>query len=363
MIGNLLYIGNNIRKIQTGGDAVNVRNFSLLKTLLEEKFYHYEIKENSGRFNTFINLINRNIGGIHNNDYHQIVEAVKRYNINSVFLWSSKLGKLAKFLKANIPEIKIITFLHNIEKQYNSEELKLNHSIKNRFISAIVNYNEALAIKKSDILITLNNRDTSLMKSLYGVQSSFELPISFEDHYNAEKANILYTSKSTHPFKLLFIGSNFFANNNGMNWFLTEVMPYLTDVELTIAGKGMSSVFKESVNIKVYDFVEDLSELYYSTDVVIAPIFYGGGMKTKTAEALMYGCPIVGTKESFEGYDLDYSKIGGIAQTPNDMIDLINRLKNQPSLIDNRRYAREVFLRKYCIDSSIEILKDHLLKA
>ncbi len=39
-------------------------------------------------------------------------------------------------------------------------------------------------------------------------------------------------------------------------------------------------------------------------DYIISPIFVGGGMKVKTCEALMYGKNIIGTSESFEGYDI-----------------------------------------------------------
>lgn len=38
---------------------------------------------------------------------------------------------------------------------------------------------------------------------------------------------------------------------------------------------------------------------------MISPIWAGGGMKTKTAEALMYGKTIIGTTETFEGYEMD----------------------------------------------------------
>ena len=41
--------------------------------------------------------------------------------------------------------------------------------------------------------------------------------------------------------------------------------------------------------------VDCLETWYEKADVVISPIFLGSGMKTKTAEALMYGKPILGT--------------------------------------------------------------------
>lgn len=38
---------------------------------------------------------------------------------------------------------------------------------------------------------------------------------------------------------------------------------------------------------------------------MVMPIFSGSGMKVKTAEALMYGKFLIGTKEAFEGYEID----------------------------------------------------------
>ena len=40
-----------------------------------------------------------------------------------------------------------------------------------------------------------------------------------------------------------------------------------------------------------------------------SPIFYGSGMKTKVAEALMHGKRIIGTNNAFAGYDNDIKKI------------------------------------------------------
>ncbi len=356
----MLYIGEKVSKVRCGADAVNLRNYTALDRMSGGVFHHYALKH-INRFTTFYNLLKGNAGSIQSCDYKAIEKYINDNRIESVFLWSSKLGKLAKRLKTRIPGIRIITFFHNIEKQYYDEELKINPSLRNRFISNVVIKNEALAVAYSDLLITLNNRDSRLLESIYGRRSDFQLPITFEDTFDADKAEKCRQSNNMKPLKLLFVGSNFFANNVGLDWFIKNVMPRLADVELTIVGKGMDEVFQNSDNITVMGYVEDLSEYYYSADVVIAPIFNGGGMKTKTAEALMYGCPIVGSKEVFEGYDLDCSKIGGMAQTPHGMVDAINRLKNTEFAASCREYAREEFLAKYSIDSSIITLKTNLL--
>lgn len=355
-----LYIGEKVDKVRSGADAVNLRNYTALKRLLGPRFHHYELKHVS-RLSTFVNLIKGNAGTIKNNDYKRIFAYIKAKHITTVFLWSSKLGKLARYIKTELPEVKIITFFHNIEKQYYDEETKINPSLKNRFISAIVIKNESLAVRYSDRLITLNTRDSRLLESIYSRKSDFELPITFEDAFDADKAEKCRQLNGSKILKLLFVGSNFFANNAGLDWFIKNVIPYLSDVKLTIVGKGMDEVFQKSEKVIVKGYVEDLSEYYYSSDAVIAPIFHGGGMKTKTAEALMYGCPIIGSKEAFEGYDIDYSKVGGRVQTQQEMIDVINRLKNTEFATSCREYARKEFLAKYSIDSSIIKLRTNLL--
>lgn len=357
----ILYIGEKISKVRSGADAVNLRNYTALNKIFGDRFHHYELIHKN-RFMTFYNLVKGNAGSICSNDYNSIFEYIRFHNIKSVFLWSSKLGKLARYLKTNLPNVKIITFFHNIEKQYYEEETKINPSLKNRFISTIVIKNESLAVRYSDCLITLNTRDSHLLENIYGRESDLELPITFEDTFDANKVEICRQLNSSRSLKLLFVGSNFFANIVGLNWFIENVMPRLTDVKLTIVGKGMDEIYKNTDKISVWGYVEDLSDFYYSTDVVIAPIFHGGGMKTKTAEALMYGCPIVGSEEAFEGYDVDYSKIGGQVQTMQEMIDAINRLKNTEFATSCREFARKEFLAKYSIDSSIKILKDNLQK-
>lgn len=57
-----------------------------------------------------------------------------------------------------------------------------------------------------------------------------------------------------------------------------------------------------SDKIHVIGTVESLKEWYVNADLIVAPIFEGGGMKVKTAEALSYGKNFIGCTESLEGY-------------------------------------------------------------
>lgn len=356
----VLYIGENTVSPSNGGEMVNYRNISALREIYGVNLYVYPLLR-VNKYITFINMLFGNLCFMKIGDYRNIYIQISRLNIDMIFLSSSKMGKLACRIKNKFPKIKIVSFFHNIEWQYYQEEIMIDNTLKNRILMNVVVANERKTVQNSDILITLNKRDSKLMRKIYGKEVAFELPISFIDCYDTEKASH-YKPLRNNKLNLLFVGYNFFANVHGIKWFIDNVLSSFQNAHLTIVGTNMDLAFTSDKQVTVFGYVEDLSSFYYNTDIVIQPIFYGGGMKTKTAEALMYGCPIIGTKESFEGYELEYDKIGGLANNKDDMIDRLNELFNDSEkILDAREYARRIFKSKYSIDQSIKTLSQFLL--
>lgn len=357
----VLYIGENIRKSQNGGDVVSKRNIDLLRSVFKDDFHIYHIKCISS-IKTFRDSLMGYMNGLSVIHVYNIVRLVRSEKFGIVCLASSKMGKLAKILKKQIPSIIIVTFYHNVEKQYMNEECRVSGGLKNYYLRFIVSYNERLATKWSDKLILLNERDKLLLEKIYNRTADLILPITFSDYYNIDE---VAKSRKTidGSLQLLFVGYAFFANIEGAKWFIDNVLPYLNDVKLTIVGKGMDKHFVTRDNINVIGFVDDLSHCYYNCDLIISPILSGGGMKTKTAEALMYGCPIVGTSESFEGYNFDKNLIGGCVDSSQSMISLINKIeKERDCLMEYRNNAREIFLKFYSHAKGEEVLFDFLSK-
>lgn len=362
-MGKILYIGESIGKISSGGDVVNERNRRVLNIVFGADFFEYRLRH-VNKIVTFFHLLQGNPALISFSDCRRILRMIDRNGIGQVFLGSSKYGKLASLIKRNHPSVRVITFFHNIERQYYEEELRIENRMKTRFVAHVVAKNECRAVSDSDTLITLNRRDSALLKRIYGRNADFELPMSFPDCYDADRAAAGRGKGGVEkPFKILFVGNNFFANNQGVSWFIREVLPALGGATLTIVGKGMDSVFQSRFNVEVTGYVADLSPYYYSADAVVVPIFSGGGMKTKTAEAMMYGCPVVGTTEAFEGYDVDYERIGGLANTAEEMIEKLNRLRDNGFSEHCRSYARSEFLEKYSLSSSLRLIERHLVQA
>lgn len=339
---------------QNGGQKCSLRNYELLKQILGNQnvylcmFSNYsytKLNSNEMIFPTqknnvellFNTLTGRNVCD------HKTIKKVKRYicdlDIDAIFADSSTIGYLIKTIRCNVP---IISFFHNIEANYAWNKYK--HEGK-KYIVAYWSYfhNEKYMVRLADRIILLNKRDEKELRRLYGRNADFFLPISFTDTFDEKKIR----TQPNQRFELLFVGSLFQPNLEGLKWFIDEVMPRLDKEKYTlkIIGKNLETKRREleHENVEVIGTVDNLDEYYFMADAVVIPIFYGDGMKVKTAEAMMYGKMIFATDEALEGYDVD--NVEGIYRC-NDAEEFVDQLKSTKFKRFNET-VRSIFKNKY----------------
>ncbi len=345
----ILYIGPKMLDPRNGGDAIELRNQTLLEKLSKEvTYFSPDFKYNSiwDKFRITIGLTSRK--------KKELKSLLNQNFFNVLFVSQSTYGGIVKFMKGKT-KCPIVTFFHNAEIDYYLGSFKGKLFLKglNYFIK--VAYCEYYSAKLSDIIITLNERDSLCLKKYYGRCSDYILPTSFEDVFDNVKR-----SDAILDIDCLFVGSAFYANTDGLQWYIDKVLPYVS-ANLYIVGNGMDKYQFKNVTEKVYikGFVDDLSEYYLRSKVVISPIFSGAGMKTKTAEALMYGKTIIGTKEAFEGYIINDACMRQ-CNTPQEFISELNEILPTISQSVNMN-ARTHFLNYYSNESALAIFKNILL--
>lgn len=280
--------------------------------------------------------------------------------ISIVYLDNSVSGKLIEDIKRQYPEIKIIAFFHDIEAIKMKEEK--NSSLIRKLILPVFYKNERFTASYSDKTIVLNERDKNQYEKEYKKVPDAIVPISIP-----EVTNLPFDVKHSENEKLsiLFVGVEYGPNLSGVRWFLNNVLPCITcDFEFNIVGYNMEKYrteFEEySDKVHVIGTVESLREWYTDADLIIAPIFEGGGMKVKTAEALSYGKHFVGCTESLEGYwegmpKVFWNKKIFKCDDPKDFAKAINRLANEEFYINDREikdwadlnYSYQANLKKY----------------
>ncbi len=300
---------------QNGGQKCSLRNYSMLKKIYGETnvylcmFSNYKYMENSSEIKIFptqknnielfINtLMLRNVcsRGV----MKLVMEYIQKREFDLCFVDSSIIGGLVEKLHLKVP---VVVFFHNIEKNYAWNKFK-HEGFK--YIVAYYSYywNEKKAVRAADQVILLNRRDEKELQRIYGRSADYLLPISLEDVFEEKKIVEDFGER----MELLFVGSLFQPNYEGILWFVENVMSKLNKEKylLNIVGKNLEKKRKELErdHVKVIGTVESLAEFYYSADVVVIPVFYGNGMKVKTAEAMMYGKKILAADEALEGYDV-----------------------------------------------------------
>lgn len=347
----ILFIGRNYKNgLVNGGNEVTKRNVEILSEIysVDEILIDFKVSSLRKLWDT-IRCNSLNFNGKIKKEIKKMLEI---NNYKYIWVDSSLYGSIIQYIKKISPNIKIVTFFHNVEYFYFLEKYKVE-GIKNLLMLPYSYLNEKRSVKNSNKLITLNERDSFKLEKKYGKKSDIIIPLTLKDKYKEKK----YEKIENKIPRALFVGSNFFANIQGIEWFIDNVLPEV-NIELIIVGSGMDKlkqIFEEKNNkVKVLGFVDDIGEEYAKADFIVAPIFHGSGMKTKTVEALMFGKIIYGTSEAFEGFELDFDKIGGLCNSKEEYVNIINN-KN----ITNG-YSRKIYLEKYSNNSIMLKIKELL---
>lgn len=239
---------------------------------------------------------------LNKNAVTRIIETIQEKDISVVYIDNSISGQLIKRIKERYKSITIIAFFHDIEIVKMREDKDV--IFLRKIIHPIFYKNERLTVEFADRTIVLNERDKKLYQKKYKKLPDAIVPISIP-----EITNIPFNVKhyENEKLKILFVGVEYGPNLSGVRWLLNNVLPFITcDFEFNIVGYNMEKYRTEfegySDKIHVIGTVESLKEWYVNADLIVAPIFEGGGMKVKTAEALSYGKIFIGCTESLEGY-------------------------------------------------------------
>jgi hypothetical protein len=193
-----------------------------------------------------------------------------------------------------------------------------------RFQSLLIKKIESKLIQNSLRTWVISKRDQLTIKELTNQSDLFPICFNFE-------SPLPFTTKKTVKV-LAFANWDWAPNREGLTWFLNHVWIFAQEnssLELVIAGFGnlASFNFSKFKNISVVGEVESAKSIFNECHLLIAPLFYGGGLKVKTIEATLYGRTILGTPEAFVGTSLIHHKDVFIATSSSDWVKILNQLE------------------------------------
>lgn len=271
-----------------------------------------------GTLRSLVEGLRGHIDGLDADTIAMVLRQIGRLGVTTVVLDGSNLGSLAAAIKARAPQVRICTLFHNVEARFFMGALRRSRSARALAVLAINYFAERRSVRHSDTIVTLSARDSAGLERLYGRAATHVSAMALNERREPGRAG---DAGKREPYAL-FVGGTFYANRAGIGWFVKHVAPRIA-VQTCVVGHGFEAFRAELERpdkVEVIGGVDSLSHWYRNAQVVVAPIFDGSGMKTKVAEALMFGKKIVGTAEAFSGYEDIAAQAGWVCASADDFV-------------------------------------------
>ncbi len=218
---------------------------------------------------------------------------------------------------------------------------------------------ELAVYKDADVVIAVSEEDRSILQRELGTS-----PVSVVPNIHAVPP--LAEGKKNRRNSLLFIG-NFHHDPNvdAMIYFCKQVLPLIKqevpDVALTIVGDSAPDEVRRLAgeNVTVAGFVPDTTTLLETSDISVAPLRYGGGLKGKIGEAMAHGLPVVTTTVGIEGFGLTPGRNVLVGDTADVFAGAVIQLMRNPALYESLRSAAWAFVNeRYSVSAARERVHD-----
>lgn len=269
-----------------------------------------------------------------------------------IWLDSSLFGILIPLIRLISRKSKIVCYFHNIETPIVKAYAKKQPYYWISYLATWIN--EYLSINKSDVLIAIQQTDETILRSKNPSAVTWHIPASIKDEFQVDQGREV-TSISEIPFAL-FVGSDFPPNIEALSFLNSKIAPNLIGKKIIAVGNGLNKYAAQFKNLDIHGRVENIAEYYRQAHVVVAPIFSGGGMKVKIAEALMFNKVVFASSFASIGYE----QVSGDAIVRiDDEESMINSIRNYDPTksTEARKFYIELFSQKAIQKKIVQIIE------
>lgn len=223
----------------------------------------------------------------------------------------------------DIPEdVPVIVWAHNLEHQLYERQLDTLPApwFLRRVLAADLTKLrsfETEALSRAEGLMFLSSTEAARMRRYLTRHPPLVVPPLFHGNPEARRPR-----KRRFRIEVGFLANfNWWPNLDGLRWFLDEIFPHCRGrIRLHLFGSGSERSSGRAVGVSTHGYVEHLSTVWQTCDVMVCPIRAGGGVNVKLTEALFHGVPVLATPHAVKGLSLDPDDALAVVEDAQDWI-------------------------------------------
>lgn len=208
---------------------------------------------------------------------------------------------------------------------------------------------EIKTLSKQDVIFSTSAEDRMIMEKNIPKVPNYIIPNGVDTSYFKPNKSI-----NVEPYSMVFTGMMAYTPNyDGMLYFLDEIFPHIREeipeAKIYIVGKRPPQELKnrESENVKVTGFVDDVRPYVWKSSVFVVPLRMGSGTRLKVIESLAMKKPVVSTTIGCEGINVEDEKSILIEDSPKEFAEGVLRL------------FKDQKLRSKLTSNGYEVIKNH----
>lgn len=190
------------------------------------------------------------------------------------------------------------------------------NKLANTVLRRLILSTESKLVKKREIVLAKLFDKSLLLSPIEANNLKNEIPLYASKIFSifpsgVSKDRIIPDDVVKEETSISFMGLlNYPPNEKGLIYFLETIFPILKEkmprIHLYIIGKNATTKLVHLTNqypdnITLTGFLDDPIELILKTQLLIAPVYFGTGIKIKILESMSIGIPIVTTTHGAEG--------------------------------------------------------------
>ncbi len=206
---------------------------------------------------------------------------------------------------------------------------------------------ELEAANNYDALIYVNRSETEDMNKRSGRNNAYTVTMGADCDYFGEEIEVKKV-----PGTLSFVGNmTVAANADSVRMIMDEIMPLIPSRPVIHligeAPEALREEYRGNTQCVFEGMVDDIRRYVRSTMVVLSPVAYGTGVKTKTIEGMAMGMPVVTNFLGIDGLSAEAGKDLLMSDDFGEMAHMVEELlhdeKKRLELGKNgREYARRM---------------------